>query len=193
MEQLAEDDYGSDDDLGDSELAQAEKMQTQLLARLANTDEELNRKWLEADQQDYELRGTVLDQDVITRRLELLKTFAEHLRNVGRNRASLLARLAEPLAEEHWMLDPEYHQRMVDALQNMCALINRLPDISAAARHCTAGLSVLPDSTDAAETGSDDSTRDIARMERLAHEVEQAAEWLQAENRSSAPLPKLTS
>ncbi|KAJ2356338.1 hypothetical protein IWW50_002743 [Coemansia erecta] len=190
---MAADEYGSDDDLGDSEEARACKMHARLLGGLAEANKELDREWLAVDQQDHDKRGAVLDQAVVSRRLGLLKSFAEHLRKVGGNRASLLARLTEPLAEEHWLLDPGSHQRMVDVLQNMCGLVNRLPVISAAARHCTTGLAAATaEQSDSAGTDAANSARHIAQMERLVHEVEQAVDWLQADSRSSTLPPKIT-
>ncbi|KAJ2135448.1 hypothetical protein GGH17_002370 [Coemansia sp. RSA 788] len=192
LQQMANDEYGSDDDLGDSEEAKAGKLHAQLIERLTSSNNKLDREWLEADRQDYEKRGMLLDQAVVTRRLKLLESFAQHLQKVGRNRASLLARLTEPLAEEHWMLDPAHHQRMVDVMQNMCGLVNRLPDISAAARHCAAGLTTIQETNSSAGSTNINSTRHIAQMERLVHEVEQAVEWLQTDHRSRDMLPKIT-
>ncbi|KAJ1748701.1 hypothetical protein LPJ69_006100 [Coemansia sp. RSA 1752] len=192
IQQMANDEYGSDDDLGDSEEAKAGKLHAQLIERLTSSNNKLDREWLEADRQDYEKRGMLLDQAVVTRRLKLLESFAQHLQKVGRNRASLLARLTEPLAEEHWMLDPAHHQRMVDVMQNMCGLVNRLPDISSAARHCAAGLMTIQETNSSAGSTNINSTRHIAQMERLVHEVEQAVEWLQTDHCSRDMLPKIT-
>ncbi|KAJ1727833.1 hypothetical protein LPJ61_004370 [Coemansia biformis] len=189
---MADDDYSSGDDLGDSEETQAAKLQAALLGRVAAADDDAARRMRKAEQQDYEQNGAVLDHDEVARRLELLRTFARHLQRVGKNRAGILARLAEPLAEEHWMLSPEYHQRMVDALQGMCGLVGRLPDIAAAAQHCSAAVAALPEG-DAAGPDAAGNERHIAQMERLVHEAEQAVEWVQADRTTRASLPTIPS
>ncbi|KAJ1903019.1 hypothetical protein LPJ81_003292 [Coemansia sp. IMI 209127] len=179
---MNEDDYGSDDDLGDSEATQATKLRASLREGLGDFDKELRDRLLEADRRDYEANGDVLDQKVVSERLQLLSSFASHLRQIGKNRASLLARLANPLAEEHWMLDPAYHQRMVDALQSMSGIVNYLPNISEAARHClNAPVPGVSSTTLDADTNRDTDarTRQIAQMERLVHEVDQAIEWIE--------------
>ncbi|KAJ2847668.1 hypothetical protein IWW36_003735 [Coemansia brasiliensis] len=177
IQQMAEDDYGSDDDLGDSEETWAKKQHTQQHRQLREIDNRLEQQWLEADKRDYERRGAVLDQSVVSQRLQALKAFGEHLRRVGKNRAALLARLAEPLAEEHWMLDAQHHERMVAVLQSMCGLVNNLPGITAAARHCASELPAVVVS-DHDHSDSALNSRHIAQMERLVHEAEQAMERL---------------
>ncbi|KAJ2715146.1 hypothetical protein H4R19_001361 [Coemansia spiralis] len=177
------DDYSSGDDLDESEEAQAAALRATLLARLAAAEDSTAQRAADEERRDYERNGAVLDRAVVERRLELLRTFAGHLKKVNQHRAAILARLAEPLAEEHWMLSPECHQPMVDVLQGMCGLVNRLPDIAAAAQHCA--TAPLPGAGD----GSSDTERHIAQMERLVHEVEQAVEWIQAGSDSQAPVP----
>ncbi|KAJ1960876.1 hypothetical protein GGI12_003560, partial [Dipsacomyces acuminosporus] len=76
---------------------------------MEGADQRLLEQWLVDDQNDYQRNRTVLDQSIVSKRLEALASFARHLRKVGKNRSSLLTRLAEPLAEEHWLLGPNYH------------------------------------------------------------------------------------
>ncbi|KAJ1933632.1 hypothetical protein GGF37_006659, partial [Kickxella alabastrina] len=64
MEQMDADNYGSDDDLGESEETQAGKMKGEMLDRLAAFDKQLLDKWMDADRRDYEVNGEVLDQEV---------------------------------------------------------------------------------------------------------------------------------
>ncbi|KAJ2550304.1 hypothetical protein EV175_004120, partial [Coemansia sp. RSA 1933] len=185
IERMDEDDYGSDDDLGDTEATRAAKLRSSLHEELANFDNIQRAELVEADRKDYEANGEVLDQEVVAQRLQKLSSFGRHLRQIGRNRAGLLAQLANPLAEDHWMLDPAYHQRMVDALQSMSSIVNRLPEISEAARHCqSAPIPGTADRTD--EANGDARTRQIAQMERLVHEVEQAIEWIENGRSSSS-------
>ncbi|KAJ2341730.1 Golgi apparatus membrane protein tvp23 [Coemansia sp. RSA 2673] len=199
LRSIAADDYGSDDDLGDSEEAQATKLRFALLDRMKAVDKELQEEWLEADRQDYETNAMVLDHDLVTKRLDTLAAFARHLRKVGRNRASLLKRLAEPLAEEHWLLDPGSHQPMVDTMRGMCELVNNLPNIAAAANHCL--KAELPEESHAseinaamqAEPRSSVRTRQLAQMEKLVHEVEQTTEWLQLNSLSLDTMPGISS
>ncbi|KAJ1887690.1 hypothetical protein LPJ66_008983 [Kickxella alabastrina] len=190
MQQMDADNYGSDDDLGESEETQAGKMKAEMLDRLAAFDKQLLDKWMDADRRDYEVNGEVLDQEVVNRRLDLLKTFALHLRRIGKNRASLLARLTEPMAEEHWVLGPAYHQQMVDAFRTMCRMINNLPEMAAAARHCMApetlrALENAGQAEGALADGTASKARQIAQMERLVHEVEQVIERLHLETSST--------
>ncbi|KAJ2633686.1 hypothetical protein H4R22_000226 [Coemansia sp. RSA 1290] len=182
IQQMAEDDYGSDDDLGDSEITWAKKQHTQLHKQLVEADSRLEKQWLEADKRDYEKRGPVLDQSVVSQRLQMLNAFGKHLRKVGKNRAALLARLAEPLAEDHWLLDAQYHERMVAVLQHMCGLVNNLPGIADAARHCANELPAAAISDNDRSNSALDS-RHIAQMERLVHEAEQAVEKLSSSSR----------
>ncbi|KAJ2763871.1 hypothetical protein IWQ56_004698 [Coemansia nantahalensis] len=182
-----EDDYSSGDDINESEEAQAAALRATLLARLAADEASTAQRAADEEQRDYARNGAVLDQTVVARRLDLLRAFAGHLQKVGKHRAAILARLAEPLAEEHWMLSPECHQQMVDALQGMCGLVNRLPDIAAAAQHCA--TAPLPSAGEDADPDAADSERQIAQMERLVHEVEQAVEWIQTDQGAHAPLP----
>ncbi|KAJ2430458.1 Golgi apparatus membrane protein tvp23 [Coemansia sp. RSA 2531] len=199
LRSIAADDYGSDDDLGDSEEAQATKLRFALLDRMKAVDKELQEECLEADRQDYETNAMVLDHDLVTKRLDTLAAFARHLRKVGRNRASLLKRLAEPLAEEHWLLDPGSHQPMVDTMRGMCELVNNLPNIAAAAHHCL--KAELPEESHASETNaamqaeprSSFRTRQLAQMEKLVHEVEQTTEWLQLNSLSLDTMPGISS
>ncbi|KAJ2347693.1 hypothetical protein GGH92_003100 [Coemansia sp. RSA 2673] len=199
LRSIAADDYGSDDDLGDSEEAQATKLRFALLDRMKAVDKELQEEWLEADRQDYEANAMVLDHDLVTKRLDTLAAFARHLRKVGRNRASLLKRLAEPLAEEHWLLDPGSHQPMVDTMRGMCELVNNLPNIAAAAHHCL--KAELPEESHTSETNaamqaeprSSVRTRQLAQMEKLVHEVEQTTEWLQLNSLSLDTMPGISS
>ncbi|KAJ2217588.1 hypothetical protein EV179_000423 [Coemansia sp. RSA 487] len=195
LRNMNEDDYGSDDDLGDSEAIQATKLQASLREELGVFDESLRERLLEADRKDYEANGSVLDQKVVAERLQLLSSFASHLRQIGKNRASLLARLTNPLAEEHWMLDSAYHQRMIDALQNMSGIVNNLPGISEAARHCQSVS--IPGKLNRhmdANGDIDAKTRQIAQMERLVHEVDQAIEWIENGKTSNgtATLPPVS-
>ncbi|KAJ1826259.1 hypothetical protein LPJ56_002268, partial [Coemansia sp. RSA 2599] len=113
LDQHADDNCNSDDELEESEQMQAQAMGRTLLERLDAVDKALLGKWEEDDRRDYSANGEVLDQAVVDRRLDMVRSFAEHLRRMGQSRASLLARLAEPMAEEHWVLDPAYHQQMV--------------------------------------------------------------------------------
>ncbi|KAJ2800618.1 hypothetical protein H4S07_005142, partial [Coemansia furcata] len=171
LRNIAADDYGSDDDLGESEEAQATKMRLDLLDRMQIIDKGLQEEWLEADRRDYEANATVLDHDLVTKRLDTLSAFAQHLRKVGKNRASLLKRLAEPLAEDHWLLDPGSHQQMVDAMHGMCELVNHLPNISVAAQHCL--KAELPEESHKGDANADVQTeahssvrtRQLAQME----------------------------
>ncbi|KAJ2661447.1 hypothetical protein IWW48_002430 [Coemansia sp. RSA 1200] len=182
VQAMNEDDYGSDDDLGDSEAVQAAKLRASLQEEMERFDADLAKELLEADRRDYEANGEVLDQEVVAEKLQLLSSFASHLRQISKNRANLLARLANPLAEEHWMLDSAYHQRMVDAVQSMCKIVNRLPEISEAARHClSAPVPRFEGSNGSLDVSSsaDPRSRQIAQMERLVHEVEQAFEWIE--------------
>ncbi|KAJ2454004.1 hypothetical protein EV183_001844 [Coemansia sp. RSA 2336] len=182
VQQMAEDDYGSDDDLGGSEATWAKKLHDQLHKQLVEADSRLEQQWLEADKRDYEKRGAVLDQSVVSQRLQALNDFGEHLCKVGKNRAALLARLTEPLAEDHWMLDAQYHERMVAVLQHMCGLVNNLPGITDAARHCASELSASA-ILDHNHANSALDSRCIAQMERLVHEAEQAVEKLSSSSR----------
>ncbi|KAJ2853132.1 hypothetical protein FB639_006591, partial [Coemansia asiatica] len=136
LDQHTDDNCNSDDELDESEQMQAEAMNKLLFEKLATMNRMLLEKWNEDEKQDYAVNGEVLDQAIVERRLDIVKGFAEHLRKLGRNRAALLSRLAEPIAEEHWVLDPAYHKQMVSAFQNMCMLVNSLPEIATAARHC---------------------------------------------------------
>ncbi|KAJ2489495.1 hypothetical protein IWW37_003958 [Coemansia sp. RSA 2050] len=198
LQSIATDDYGSDDDLGDSEEAQATKLRIALLDRMKTIDRELQAEWLEADKRDYEANATVLDHSLVAKRLGTLVAFAQHLRNVGKNRASLLTRLTKPLAEEHWLLDPGSHQQMVDAMRGMCELVNHLPDIADATRHCL--KAEIPDDSNTsdgnkqglAETSTSTRTRQLAQMEKLVHEVEQATEWLQLNSHSLDSMPSIS-
>ncbi|KAI9503289.1 hypothetical protein GGI25_002808 [Coemansia spiralis] len=196
LSQMDEDEYGSDDDLGDSEATQAARMQTVLVERIANTDKEQQERLIEADRKDYEANGEVLDHEIIMKRLQSLSSFALHLRQIGKNRASLLARLAEPMAEEHWTLDAAYHQRIIDVLQHISGIVNRLPAISAGARHCINAL--LPEKSSVPSEGSEmensayASGRRIAQMERLVHEVEQAIEWVEAGKMTDTTMPPIS-
>ncbi|KAJ2002109.1 hypothetical protein GGI04_003470, partial [Coemansia thaxteri] len=154
LDQLNPEDYGSDDDLEDSEETQATNLRSALLHRLSAIDSELREQLLEADRREYEENASILDHDLVKMRLDTLSSFALHLRKIGNNRASLLARLAEPLAEEHWLLDSGSHQHMVDTIHGMCELVNRLPSITAAAQHCLA-TDELPDSLRAGKNSFD--------------------------------------
>ncbi|KAI8324605.1 hypothetical protein GQ54DRAFT_302572 [Martensiomyces pterosporus] len=189
------DEYGSDDDLDDSAETQATKMHAALLKRLADTDKRMLDKWLADDEQDYQANCAVLDQSTVTRRLETLNLFARHLQKVCKNRSSLLTRLAEPLAEEHWLLDPNYHQQLVNAFAAMNEMISQLPSIATAARHCLSPkLALKQQSSEEGHTAAEmpattDNARQIAQMEKLIHEVEQADEWLQSSSMGSMPLP----
>ncbi|KAJ1816773.1 hypothetical protein LPJ60_005163 [Coemansia sp. RSA 2675] len=199
LQNIAADDYGSDDDLGDSEEAQATKMRIALLGRMKAVDRELQEEWLEADRRDYEANASVLDHSRVAKRLGTLVAFAQHLRKIGKNRASLLTRLTEPLAEEHWLLDPGSHQQMVDAMRGMCELVNHLPNISAAAHHCLEAE--LPDGSNTgqgngqglAEASASTRTRQLAQMEKLVHEIEQATEWLQQNSHNLDSMPNISS
>ncbi|KAJ2520768.1 hypothetical protein H4217_001832 [Coemansia sp. RSA 1939] len=188
VQAMNEDDYGSDDDLGDSEAMQAAKLRTGLRKEIERFDADLEKELLEADRRDYEANGEVLDQEVVAKKMKLLSSFASHLRQIGKNRANLLARLANPLAEEHWMLDSAYHQRMVDAVQSMCKIVNRLPEISEAARHCLSAPVPGSERSDGSldvSSSADPRSRQIAQMERLVHEVQQAFEWIENGKTSS--------
>ncbi|KAJ2799688.1 hypothetical protein H4R20_004337 [Coemansia guatemalensis] len=188
LREMGDDEYGSDDDLGNSEASQASELQRALEQQLRNTSRELECKQHEAERLDYERNGAELDQAVVSARLQRLDLFSLHLRKVTANRASLLARLAEPLADEHWVLDAASHERMVDTLQGMCGLVSDLPRVADAAHHCrTATPSAITTTTTA------DSTRLIPQMERLVHEAEQAAQWLGAETQSRASPPRINS
>lgn len=200
LEKLSSEDYGSDDDLGDSEALQATKLHTQLMDRLAEKDKELLDKWQQSERHDYESNGSVLDHDVVSKKMETLRMFARHLRKAGNNRASLLARLAEPLAENHWLLDPQYHQQFVDTVQGMCELINKLPQIETAAKHCSDVAAVIEkeeDSSRSNRTTHNPKDRQMARMEKLVHEVEQATQWIHSidkggRGRQNIPIPRLS-
>ncbi|KAJ2747855.1 hypothetical protein GGI20_000150 [Coemansia sp. BCRC 34301] len=197
LQNIAADDYGSDDDLGDSEETQAAKMRTALLDRMAAIDRQLAEEWVDADRRDYEANALVLDHSLVTRRLNALGSFALHLRKVGKNRAGLLARLAEPFAEEHWLLDPGSHQQMVDAMRGMCELVNHLPNIAAAAKHCL--TAELPEGSHASDSNAAMQTeprssgryRQLAQMEKLVHEVEQATDWLHLDSHSLDSMPSI--
>ncbi|KAJ2232151.1 hypothetical protein H4R99_004388 [Coemansia sp. RSA 1722] len=178
LEQHADDNCNSDDELDESEQTQAQAMHKTLFEKLASVDKLLSEKWAKDEKRDYDANGQVLDQAVVEKRLDMVREFAEHLRRVGQNRATLLARLAEPMAEEHWVLDSAYHQQMVSAFQSMCALVNSLPEIAAAARHCVSPAVV--NALSATEVMGDENNADlgrkarrIAQMERLVHKVEQ--------------------
>ncbi|KAJ2614210.1 hypothetical protein H4S08_001833 [Coemansia sp. RSA 1365] len=179
------DEYGSDDDLRTSEATQAKELQSRLCKRLRKADTYLEFKQREAEQQDYERNGAELDQAVVTARLQQLDSFAQHLRKVTKNRAALLARLAEPLAGEHWVLDAASHERMVDMFQDMCGLVSDLPSVATAAHHCH---TAAPSATTTIE-----STRLLLQMERLVHKVEQAVQWLGTETQSRTSPPRIKS
>ncbi|KAJ2580648.1 hypothetical protein GGH95_002479, partial [Coemansia sp. RSA 1836] len=175
LQNIDADDFGSDDELCESEETQAANMRSALLDRMAAIDKELGEERLDADRRDYEANSQVLDHRLVTKKLDMLASFAQHLRKVGKNRASLLARLAEPLTEEHWLLDAGSHQQMVDAMRGMCDLVNHLPTIAAAANHClTVDLPEEPragegDATIQAEARSSGRYRQLAQMEKLVH------------------------
>ncbi|PIA17828.1 hypothetical protein COEREDRAFT_7023 [Coemansia reversa NRRL 1564] len=182
---MGADEYGSDDDLGNSEATQAKELQNRLEKCLRKADTELEFKQREAEQQDYERNGAELDQAVVTARLQKLDSFAQHLRKATANRAALLARLAEPLAGEHWVLDAASHERMVDMFQDMCGLVSDLPRVATAAHHCR---TAAPSATTTIE-----STRLLLQMERLVHKVEHAAQWLGTEAQSRTSPPRIKS
>ncbi|KAJ1947300.1 hypothetical protein FBU59_001887 [Linderina macrospora] len=172
--------YDSDDDIGESEAMQAENLHSSLRDRLAKTDEQLHDQWLQDSERDYAQNASVLDQDIVSQKLEQLKVFAEHLHWAGKNRAGLLARMVEPLAENHWLIEPEFHQQFVDTFRGMGNLVNNLPDIAKAATAASQASGLLEQ--DSAESARQEKARQIAQIERLIHQVEQADEWFKSDS-----------
>ncbi|KAJ2783013.1 hypothetical protein GGI15_002743 [Coemansia interrupta] len=173
VEQLTADRYNFDDSLEESEEMQATKMTKKLLDKLAANNIQLSAKSAEEEKRDYEEYSDVLDRDIVGDRLKRVRLFAEHLRKVSNNRTSLFARLAEPMAEEHWLLDSSFHERMVDVFRNMSELVNELPDIAIAARHCIAPALSDNEFTDTDTDDTDSRARQIAQMELFVHQVDQ--------------------
>ncbi|KAJ1935101.1 hypothetical protein FBU59_005490 [Linderina macrospora] len=188
---IGSNDYDSDDDIGESEATQAENLHSSLHDRLAKTNEQLHDQWLQDSERDYAQNASVLDQDIVSQKLEQLKVFAEHLHRAGKNRAGLLARMAEPLAEDHWLIEPEFHQQFVDAFRGMGNLVNNLPDIAKAATTASQASGLLEQ--DSTESAGQEKARQIAQIEKVIHQVEQADEWFKSDSRSGFELTSFVS
>ncbi|KAJ2723353.1 hypothetical protein GGI07_002706 [Coemansia sp. Benny D115] len=167
-------DASSEEDESTREHPQAQKLTTQLLDGLSQLEKQLSDQWLEDDVLDYQNNGDVLDQKEVDRKMKLLRDFALHLRRVGQNRSMLLAKLKEPMAQEHWLLEPKYHEQMVSTFSHMAELVNGLPEIVEAARHC------LNPRIEENRGGVDkDRARQIAQIENTVHKVELIFEQLE--------------